>query len=197
MEEKPNLAGLLEWGSRIWVKKLDVRKLEPRAFEAIFVGYDNKSKGYRVYWPFRRHVSIERDVYFNKNKALLPGTAQIEGETAIKANSGSFTTSIPLKPVKTATDSDSGAKDLLNAPLNAQIEPKSTEIEPNQSDTPQAPEKHPKSSQILFPHEKPIENEPENVDNSQLGHGKRARKPEGYYRNLEKGGGGSVAGASV
>ena len=101
------------------MKKLDVQKLEPRAFEAVFVGYDDVSKGYRVYWPFRRHVSIERDVYFNKNEALLPDTAQIEGETAIKANSGGFMTSIPLKPVKTATDSDSGAKNLLNAPLNA------------------------------------------------------------------------------
>ena len=109
-----------------------------------------------MYWPSRQHVSIERDVHFNKSKALLPDTTQIEGETAIKANSGGFTTLIPLKPVKTATDSDSGAKDLSNAPLNAQIEPKSTEIEPNQSDTPQTPEKHPKSSQIPFPHKKPI-----------------------------------------
>ena len=108
------MVGLLEWGSWIWVKKLDVQKLEPWAFEAVFVGYDDKSKGYIVYWPFRQHVSIERDVYFNKNKALLHDTAQIEGETAIKANSGGFTMSIPPKPVKTATDSDSGAKDLLN-----------------------------------------------------------------------------------
>ena len=106
------------------------------------MGYDDKSNGYRAYWPSRRHVSIERDVYFNKNKALLPDTAQIEGETAIKANSGGFTMSIPPKPVKTATDSDTGAKGLLNAPLNTQIEPKSTEIKPNQSDTPQTPEKH-------------------------------------------------------
>ena len=130
------MAGLLEWGSWIWVKKLDVQKLEPWAFEAVFVGYDNESKGYTVYWLSRQHVSIERDVYFNKNEALLPDTAQIEGETAIKANSGGFTTLIPPKPVKTATDSDIGAKDLSNAPLNAQIKPKLTEIEPNQSDTP-------------------------------------------------------------
>ena len=110
------------------------------------MGYNDKSKGYRVYWPSRQHISIERDVYFNKNKALLPDTAQIEGETAIKANSGGFTTSIPPKPVKMATDSDTGAKDLSNAPLNTQIEPKLIEIKPNQSDTPQTPEKHPKSS---------------------------------------------------
>ena len=161
------------------------------------MGYNNESKGYRVYWPSIRHVSIERDVYFNKNEALLPDTAQIEGETATRANSGGFTTSIPPKPVEKVTDSDSGAKDLSNAPSNAQIERKLTEIEPNQSDTPKTPEKQPESSNIPFPHEKPLDNEPEDVDNSQLGRGKRARKPGGYYKNLEKGGGGSVAEASL
>ena len=136
MQEKPNLAGLVEWGSKIWAKRLDVQKLEPQALEAIFVGYDNKSKGCRVYWPSRRHVSIKRDVYFNRNEALLPDTTQIEGETVKRANSGSIMTSIQPKPVKTVTDSNSDAKDLLNALLNAQIERKLTEIKPNQSDTP-------------------------------------------------------------
>jgi Reverse transcriptase (RNA-dependent DNA polymerase)/gag-polypeptide of LTR copia-type/GAG-pre-integrase domain len=189
-KEKPDLSGLLEWGSRIWVKKLDVQKLEPRAFEAVFVGYDDESKGYRVFWPSKRHVSIERDVYFNKNEALLPDTAQIEGETDIRANSSGSTTSIPPKPIETITDSNSGTKELSNAPLNAQIDPKSSEIESSQSDTPKSPENQPKSTNTSFPHEKPIENEPKDVDDSQLGRGKRARKPEGYYKNLDKGGGG-------
>ena len=124
---------------------------------------------------------------------LLPDTAQIEGETATRANSGGFTTSIPPKPVKTIADPDSSPKDLLNAPLNAQNDRKLSEIEPNQSDAPKTPEKQPNSSHIPFPHEKPLDNEPEDVENSQLGRGKRARKPGGYYKNLEKGGGGSVA----
>ena len=100
MEEKPNLAGLLEWGSWIWVKKLDVQKLEHQALEAVFMGYDDELKGYRVYWSSKRHVSIETDVYFNKNEALLPDTAQIEGETATRANSGGFTTSNPTKSIR-------------------------------------------------------------------------------------------------
>jgi hypothetical protein len=165
--ERPNLAGLLEWGSRIWVKKLDVQKLEPRALEAVFVGYDDESKGYRVYWP--------------------SDTAQIEGETATRANSGGFTTSIPPKPIKTITDLDSTPKDLSNAPLNAQNEQKLTNIEPSQSDTTKTPEKHPNSSYIPFPHEKLPENEPEDVENSNLGRSKRDRKPEGYYEILQKG----------
>ena len=79
------------------MKRLGVQKLEPRAFEAVFVvGYDDELKGYRVYWQPKRHVSIERDVYFNKKEALLPDTAQIEGETVTRAISGGFTT--PIQP---------------------------------------------------------------------------------------------------
>jgi len=50
--EKLNLAGLIEWRSKVWVKRLDVhwQKLEPRAFEAVFMGYNDELKGYRVYW---------------------------------------------------------------------------------------------------------------------------------------------------
>ena len=49
-QEKPSLAGLIEWGSRVWVKRLDVQKLEPRAFEAVFIGFNDESKGYRIFW---------------------------------------------------------------------------------------------------------------------------------------------------
>ena len=78
-QEKPNLAGLLEWGSRIWVKRLDVQKLEPWALEAVFVGYDDKLKGYRVYWPSKRHVSIERDVYLTKTKHFYLIPSKLRG----------------------------------------------------------------------------------------------------------------------
>jgi len=113
-KEKPDLSGLLEWGSRIWVKKLDVQKLEPRAFEAVFVGYDDESKGYRVFWSSKQHVSIERDIYFDKNEAFLPDTTQIKGETDINDNSNGTTTSVPPKPIETITDLNSGTKDLSN-----------------------------------------------------------------------------------
>ena len=60
---KPNLTGLLEWGSKVWVKKLNAGKLRPQALEARFVGINDESKGYRIYWPSHRKVSIEHDVY--------------------------------------------------------------------------------------------------------------------------------------
>ena len=45
------------------------------------MGFDSKSKGYRVYWPEKRHVSIERDIYFNEKDTLVNVEVHIEGET--------------------------------------------------------------------------------------------------------------------
>ena len=42
---KPDLTGLLEWGSKVWVKKLSAGKLQPQALEAKFVGFDDELKG--------------------------------------------------------------------------------------------------------------------------------------------------------
>ncbi|KAG6821851.1 hypothetical protein H0H92_000507, partial [Tricholoma furcatifolium] len=39
-----------------------------------------ESKGYRIYWPGKRMVTVERDVYFDKDAALNPDSVQIEGE---------------------------------------------------------------------------------------------------------------------
>lgn len=77
--EKPDLSELHEWGSVIWVKILNAGKLEPHAEEVRFVGFDEESKGYRVYWKGKNRISVERDIYFDKNEALLPDV-QIEGE---------------------------------------------------------------------------------------------------------------------
>ena len=33
----------------------------------MFVGYDSKSKGYRIYWPRKRSVTVKHDVVFNEN----------------------------------------------------------------------------------------------------------------------------------
>ena len=40
---------------------------------------DSESKGFRVYWPGKDRVGIERDVYFNENDALEFDEVQIEG----------------------------------------------------------------------------------------------------------------------
>jgi hypothetical protein len=68
--EKPNLVGMHQWGCKVWVRKLDAGKLDARAEEGCFVGIDSESKGYRIYWPGKNRVSIEKDVYFNEDEEL-------------------------------------------------------------------------------------------------------------------------------
>ena len=62
---KPHLAGIQEFGAAAYIKSLDAGKLDPRAQKGRFVGYDLDSKGYRIYWPTKRTITVERDVTFN------------------------------------------------------------------------------------------------------------------------------------
>jgi hypothetical protein len=51
------------------------------------VGYDLESKGYRIYWPNKRSVTVERNVVFNpddiltaNDEVVIPGDVLAEGE---------------------------------------------------------------------------------------------------------------------
>ena len=61
---KQNLSQAHEFGGKLYVHSTARAKLEAQAEEAIFVGIDKQSKGYWVYWPEKRHVSIECNVTF-------------------------------------------------------------------------------------------------------------------------------------
>ena len=56
----PNLAGIQEFGAAAYVKDLKAGKLDARAKVGHFVGYGLESKGYRIYWPRKRSVSVEQ-----------------------------------------------------------------------------------------------------------------------------------------
>jgi hypothetical protein len=160
---KPDLTGLLEWGSKVWVKKLNAQKLQPQALEAIFVGMDDKSKGYRIYWPTHRKISIERDVYPDKSMALTPETVQIEEENV--------------------TESKSVNPNNFESKILAETEEKSADMQANAQNSP----KIPTQSKIPFPHEQNIPND----DETNMPHREtRTRKPAGFYneKQLEKAG---------
>ena len=78
---KPNLAGIQAFDATIWVKDLKANKLESHAKVRRFVGYDEESKGFRVYYPEKWSVGIERDVRFNPDEVLIPeGNIGSKGE---------------------------------------------------------------------------------------------------------------------
>jgi hypothetical protein len=77
---KPDLSDLHEFGATIYVH-VDGKKLDNRGVEAKFVGYDSERKGYRVYWPTKRRVTVERNVRFHPDEVPISGDIQSEGET--------------------------------------------------------------------------------------------------------------------
>ena len=84
---KPNLAAIQEFGAAAYVKDLSAGKLDARAQKGRFVGYDSESKGYQIYWPKKRSVTVERNIVFNpedansaEDIAIIYGEAQSEGE---------------------------------------------------------------------------------------------------------------------
>jgi hypothetical protein len=121
---KPNLAGLHVWGCHVWVHDATGSKLDSRAKEGQWMGYDEQSKGHRVYWPGRRTVTVERNVTFLPTVVSIPGyteTSPIEGENGSNGNREPLTeiessepqestqesTQIPTMPIQPAKETSS------------------------------------------------------------------------------------------
>src|SRR5258708_7852943 len=86
MGKKPDLSMVHECGCVVYVKRRVAGKLEPKAEDTRFVVLDDKAKGYRIYWPTKHRVTVERDVYFSKDAILNPENVQIEGEWGLPSN---------------------------------------------------------------------------------------------------------------
>jgi transposase InsO family protein len=67
---KLNLRHLRSFGCMVFMHTPEQfrNKLEPRSEHAIFVGYDEATKGYRVYLPHKRAVVVNRDVAFDESR---------------------------------------------------------------------------------------------------------------------------------
>ena len=87
-KKKPNLAGIQEFSVTAYVKDLKAGKLDAQAKVGKFVGYDTESKGYHIYWPTKRSVTVEWNIVFNSDNvpnipesAVIQDDAQSEGES--------------------------------------------------------------------------------------------------------------------
>jgi hypothetical protein len=63
-KSKPNLALAHEFGTPVYVHVTTGGKLEAKVEEATFVGVDQESKGYCIWWAAKQKVSIEQNVTF-------------------------------------------------------------------------------------------------------------------------------------
>ena len=86
---KPNLGSIPEWGQYVWVHNPKGSKLDARAIEARWVGFDpDSTHAHRIYWPNSRRISVERNVKFVSTPVIVhplpapPGYAQATAPAA-------------------------------------------------------------------------------------------------------------------
>jgi len=70
--KKADLSHLRIFGSEAYeyIEKQFRKKFDPKAKKALFVGYQNDSRNYRVYDPTTRKISVSKNVYFNEDSHL-------------------------------------------------------------------------------------------------------------------------------
>jgi hypothetical protein len=68
------------WGSIVWVHDASGGKLDPRAKDGRWVGFDFSSKGHRIYWPSKRSVSVECSVVFTRHAGILANDDLVAGD---------------------------------------------------------------------------------------------------------------------
>ena len=85
--KKPYLGSIQEFGAAAYIEDLKAGKLDARAQMGRFVGYNSESKGYRIYWPGKHSVLVERNIVFhgnntktNENPTTILGNLLAEGE---------------------------------------------------------------------------------------------------------------------
>jgi len=151
------------------VKDLKAGKLDARTQQGHFVGYDSKSKGYRIYWPTKRSITAKRNVVFNGND--------------IQATESSTTFSVGVQ--------SEGERDkVIQYPENHKEHPKEVQNQQNEPIDESAEKGDPKTTNTVpFP---PIPDptvEAENVDEDiqQYGRGHHPRKQQGAYRDMNEG----------
>jgi hypothetical protein len=87
-KQKPNLAGVPEWGQRVWVHTDSGSKLDAQAIEGHWVGYDGDSThAHRIYLPDKNRVAVEHNVRFTLTNIVTIYTQPSNSTRAITAAS--------------------------------------------------------------------------------------------------------------
>ena len=83
--EKPNLSDLHEWGQDVWIHDSTGSKLDARAKQARWIGYDaDSTHAHRIYWPGKNRVTVERNVKFKSSTITVtaPRRATVAAQSA-------------------------------------------------------------------------------------------------------------------
>ena len=72
--KKPNLAGLREWGTKVWVHDASGMKLDSRSRIGQWIGFKKVSNTHQIFWPDNHSVTLEWNIKFDNNDLLIPRT---------------------------------------------------------------------------------------------------------------------------
>ena len=84
-KKKPHLAGIQEFRVAAYIKDLKAGKLDACTKVGQFVGYDLESKGYWIYWPQKRSITVEHNVIFNESDVTTNNNIHITAGDAIRS----------------------------------------------------------------------------------------------------------------
>ena len=81
---KPNVSHLRVFGSIAYAHVPDQRrsKLDDKSEKLVFIGYDKRSKGYKLYNPITKKIVVSRDVRFNEEEAWNWSKKEDEGSNS-------------------------------------------------------------------------------------------------------------------
>jgi hypothetical protein len=132
----PDLSGLRIWGCPVLMHDAGGSKLEPRAQEARWLGFDVETRAHRVYWPGPGNVTVERNIYF-KSSAALEGEG-LNIPTASSDRSADF---------DDPSTEDESTSESAPVPVEQPVEQESESAEVTLTDNPPA---QPRRSQRLW-----------------------------------------------
>ena len=177
-KKKPHLAGIQEFGVATYVKDLKAGKLDARAKVGQFVGYNSESKGYWIYWPQKRSITVECNVVFNESNVTTNDNIHITAGDAVDEGERDKVLQPPTSNANAAN-----AHNSTPAP-----QPKAPDIAPEP-----ALEPEPQNS-VPFPSEQEPAEEPlpeplqEEDPQPELGRGRHVqKKPPGAYKQMAQG----------
>jgi hypothetical protein len=96
--KKPDLRHVQEWGEKVWVCIKGGDKLGGHVKEGRWLGVDEQSKGFHIYWPDKWTVMMERNVYYDKT---CSSACHLEGEDWEFVKTKTDAPSMPENPTPT------------------------------------------------------------------------------------------------
>jgi hypothetical protein len=208
---RPDLSSVREWGCPVWVKRTHSSKFGSKVNPGRFVGFDEESKCYRIYWTEKRTITVERNVYFDERSVSATETTLIEGENDIPANqqpkNGPKAVS-PPKNIESPNNEHTVRQTINTTRKDDETASKRTNFEEDRSENGRATtlsnsptQNTPQNTPNLDPAtSQPIRHsdDEEEVEEELLGRRQRPGQPTGFYKDLlagkvQKGGKATIA----